>query len=245
MDSFYKKITNSRFYSWGDKLGDIIIVSVLWLICCIPVVTFIPSSIALYYTVNKSKKSELSVSKMFFGSFKDNLRQGVLVNIIYSLYMLIPSACIFFGVYGIGDVKLPDAYLPFSLVTLIPVVFTLPFVIALLARFDNDIKTTFKNAFTLSAMNLMTTLYIWLIIIIALPLMVLFPPCALVVPAIACKFIVPKCEKVFGIANKVVENRNNPVEDVEASDEEDYDDEDEYEDDEDDEEDDMEEDINE
>ena len=50
MNSFYEKISKSRFYAFGDKLGDLLIASVLWLLLCLPIVTFIPSTAALYYT---------------------------------------------------------------------------------------------------------------------------------------------------------------------------------------------------
>ena len=208
MDNFYKKISNSRFYSFGDKLGDLIIMSVLWLVFSLPVITFIPSSAALYYSVKRIKTSSLSASKLFMSSFKSNLKQGILINIIYLLYSIVPAACIFFGYFGIGDVKLPDTYFPFSFVTLIPIVFTLPFAIALLSGYENSIKTTLMNAFTLSAMNIGTTLIIWVIMLLVLVVSVLFFPAVLVLPAIGCKFIVTKCERVFGFANQVEQNRN-------------------------------------
>lgn len=220
MDNFYKKISNSRFYSFGDKLGDIIIMSVLWLIFSLPIVTFIPSSAALYYSVKRIKTSGLSASKLFMSSFKDNLKQGVLINITYLLYSIIPTACIFFGYFGIGDVKLPDTYFPFSFITLIPIVFTMPFTIALLSGYENSIKTTLMNAFTLSAMNLGTTLIIWIIMILILGVSILFIPAVLVLPALGCKFIVGKCERVFGYANQVEQNRNSQVSDVDQEDSE-------------------------
>ena len=61
MDNFYKKISNSRFYSFGDKLADYMAASLLWFLFCIPVVTFIPSTCALYYTCHKMKKKEIKL----------------------------------------------------------------------------------------------------------------------------------------------------------------------------------------
>ena len=83
MDDFFKRVTSSRFYSFGDKLGDIMIASGWWVLCSLPIVTFIPSTIALYYTCNKSKSTELSMTKLFFKSFRSNFKQGFIINIIY------------------------------------------------------------------------------------------------------------------------------------------------------------------
>lgn len=208
MNSFYEKISKSRFYAFGDKLGDLLIASVLWLLLCLPIVTFIPSTAALYYTKHKHKSSGESVSKLFMRSFKRNLKQGVIINILYLLYSCIAGMSIFFGYFGIGDIKLPDMYFPFSFVTLIPIVFTMPFAIALIARFDNSIKTTLINSFTLSVMNLISTIGIWLIMIISLVVMVAFFPAALLLPAISAGFIVPMCEKVFAYALGTQKKRN-------------------------------------
>lgn len=207
MDSFYKKITTSRFYSWGDKLGDIMIMSLLWVLFCLPVVTFIPSCSALYYTCLKHKKSGLPVSKLFMNSFKSNLKQGVLINIIYLLYSFIAGTSIFFGYYGIGNVKLPDNYFPFSFVTLLPIILTMPFVVTLMARFDNSIKSTLVNGFTLSVMNIGTTLIIWIVSLLSIALMIVFPPSLLVVPGIVIIYINSLCEKVFASATKMEEYR--------------------------------------
>lgn len=223
MNSFYEKISKSRFYAFGDKLGDLLIASVLWLLLCLPIVTFIPSTAALYYTKYKHKSSGESISKLFMRSFKRNLKQGVIINILYLLYSCIAGMSIFFGYFGIGDIKLPDMYFPFSFITLIPIVFTLPFAIALIARFDNSVKTTLINSFTLSVMNLFTTIGIWLIMIISLVVMVAFFPAALLLPAISAGFIIPMCEKVFSYALGTQKKRNEiNTDDIDESLEDEY-----------------------
>ena len=45
----YDKYANSWLYNLGDKLGDMIILSVLWLIFSLPIITIGPASAALYY----------------------------------------------------------------------------------------------------------------------------------------------------------------------------------------------------
>lgn len=61
-----------------SKAGDIIILNLLWLICCIPVITIGPATIAAHYVALKFVRNEgTSVVQMFLKSFRGNLRQGV------------------------------------------------------------------------------------------------------------------------------------------------------------------------
>lgn len=202
MNNFYQKISNSRFYRLGDKLGDYIIASVLWFLLSIPIVTFIPSTSALYYTIFKKTKIGDSTAKIFMKSFKRNLKQGIILNILLLIASAISGLCIFIGRYGIGSISLPSIYFPISFITLIPIIFTFPFIISLLARFDNTVIRTIINAFTLSTMNLLTMILLWLLAIIGLALMIIFPPCLLVVPALVIRFYIYKSEKALSYAYK-------------------------------------------
>ena len=208
-DNFYNKVTNSRFYSFGDKLGDIMILSLLWLVFCIPVVTAVPSTAALYYAVRRRRvKHSGSPKSDFFKSFKENIKQGTIINIIYVLYSAVAVLNILIGYYGIGNIKMPDFYFPTSFILLIPIVFTYPFVIALLARYDNTTVAIFKNGFTLSTMYLGTTIKIWLIMILSLALMIVFFPAALVLPYFSCRLVESMVDKIFKYASRQEAARN-------------------------------------
>ena len=74
-------------FSLGEQLFDIMAASVLWVICCIPVVTFIPATSALYYVaVKQVRKHNGSLLNNFFGSFRDSLRNGIPLSCIVLIY---------------------------------------------------------------------------------------------------------------------------------------------------------------
>ena len=209
-DNFYNKVTNSRFYSLGDKIGDMMIMSLLWLVFCIPVVTFIPSTAALYYTVfRKHEKHSGSPKDDFLRSFKANLKQGIIINIIYILYSRVVAANMFVSYFGLGNIKLPDFCFPASFILLIPIIFTMPFVITCLARFENTTIATFKNGFTLSTMYLFTTIKIWLICLISTAVMISFFPSALLLPPFSMRIIEKMVESIYKYALNQESNRNN------------------------------------
>ncbi|MBR3248260.1 MAG: YesL family protein [Clostridiales bacterium] len=201
-------ITNSWLYRASKAVGDVVIISALFLLFCLPVVTAGASVTALYYTVyHKYYKKTDNITKDFMHSLKDNLKNGIIVHLIYLIYSAVVGFNIYFAFFGWGDIRLPDWYIPVSLLPLLPVVFTLPFVYALMARFDNGIKGTVKNSFTLCMMNFPKFILIWLIVILALAISIGFPPAALVIPAGAAYLCQMITEKAFTAAIDVENSR--------------------------------------
>lgn len=208
-------ITNSWLYRACKVIGDVVTISALFLLFCLPVVTIGASVTALYYTVYRKyyKKSD-SISKDFIHSLKDNLKNGIIVHMIYLIYSAIAGFNIYFAFFGWGDIRLPDWYMIVSLLPLLPLIFTLPFVYALMARFDNGIKGTLKNSFTLCMINFPKFILIWFIIIIAIAICIGFPPSALVIPVGATYLCQMITEKAFTRAIDVESSRDeDPAED--------------------------------
>ena len=208
-------ITNSWLYRACKVIGDVVTISALFLLFCLPVVTIGASVTALYYTVYRKyyKKSD-SISKDFMHSLKDNLKNGIIVHMIYLIYSAIAGFNIYFAFFGWGDIRLPDWYMIVSLLPLLPLIFTLPFVYALMARFNNGIKGTLKNSFTLCMINFPKFILIWFIIIIAIAICIGFPPSALVIPVGAAYLCQMITEKAFTRAIDVESSREeDPAED--------------------------------
>ena len=206
----FDHITNSWLYRACKVIGDVVTISALFLLFCLPVVTIGASVTALYYTVYRKyyKKSD-SISKDFMHSLKDNLKNGIIVHMIYLIYGAIAGFNIYFAFFGWGDIRLPDWYMIVSLLPLLPIIFTLPFTYALMARFDNGINGTIKNSFTLCMINFPKFILIWVIIILAIAISIGFPPSALVIPtgaAYLCQLIT---EKAFARAIDVESSRED------------------------------------
>ena len=212
----FEHITNSWLYRAGKAIGDVVIISALFLLFCLPVVTIGASVTALYYTVyRKYYKKYDNISKDFIHSLKDNLKNGIIVHLIYTVYCAIAGFNIYFAFFSLGDIRLPDWYMIVSLIPLLPVIFTLPFVYALMARFDNSIKGTIKNSFTLCMINFPKIILIWIIIIVAIAVSIGFPPAVLVIPAGAAYLCQMITEKAFAAAVSVENSREDKADSTE------------------------------
>ena len=66
---------DSAYGRFMNKVGDIILLSILWIVCSLPVVTIGTAACAAYYTAAKVLRHHNGyVSKEFFRSFKRNFR---------------------------------------------------------------------------------------------------------------------------------------------------------------------------
>ena len=67
----------SPFYRTMGKIGNLVFANVLWLLCCLPIVTAGASTLGLFTVVNKmAAKEDYTVRTDFFMAFKRDFRQG-------------------------------------------------------------------------------------------------------------------------------------------------------------------------
>lgn len=67
-----------------SRLADMFFLSLMWLVCCLPVITIGPSTAAMYYVALKwARKEEVKISSTFLDAFKKNFKQGVALNLIF------------------------------------------------------------------------------------------------------------------------------------------------------------------
>ena len=201
MKNSFDRITNSWLYKAGKAVGDVVIISLFFVLFCLPVVTIGVSISALYYTVYRkyTKKSD-DISKDFFRAVRSNLKNGIIIHIIYSLYSAIVGFNIYFALFGFRGVRLPEWYTLVSFIPLLPLIFSVPFLYPLVARFSNSVKETIKNSFTLCMINFPKFLLIWLVAAIASAICVAFPPAVLLIPTGAMYLTQMITEKAFASA---------------------------------------------
>lgn len=209
--SSFERVTNSKFYALGEKLGDIMVLSLCWFICCIPVITIGPSSAALYYAVHKRFEDKSSTpAKDFFRSFRKNLGQGIVLTLILLIYLGITGFNLYVAILGFNGVFLPSWYSPIAVSLLLPFIFSAMYIFPYLSRFKNTIKTTLFHGFTFSTMYPGHTLMMWLYVIITVALMIFFFPSILFAPFTCCYLCRRYCERDFNYALLLRDKREHP-----------------------------------
>lgn len=76
-------ITDNVIIRALTKICDMVCLNVLWLICCIPIITIGASTTALYTIMLKMVKNEEGyIFRSFFKAFKENFKQSTIIWII-------------------------------------------------------------------------------------------------------------------------------------------------------------------
>ena len=74
-------------FSLLNQLGQLILLSILWTICSLPVITIGASTAALYYTVVKVlRRHQDSLFAAFFREFRNNFLQSLNINMVFLCY---------------------------------------------------------------------------------------------------------------------------------------------------------------
>ncbi len=130
-----------------NKIVYSVYLNILWFICCIPIITIGASTTALFYvTLKISKNEEGNITKAFFHSFKENLRQGTVI------WLVLLAFGIILGIDGYVLYHMRFENVFWTLCTAVFCVaaaayaIILMYIFPLLARFDNTIGAMFKNA---------------------------------------------------------------------------------------------------
>lgn len=74
-------------FSFLNLLGQLILLSILWTVCCLPIITVGASTVALYYTVVKVlRRNQDSLFAAFFRGFRNNFLQSLNINMVFLCY---------------------------------------------------------------------------------------------------------------------------------------------------------------
>ncbi len=82
---------DSPFMKFLESIANMLIVSFLWLVFSLPVITVVPASAAMYHSVSKvifGAKGGKGIFKDFFDSFKLNLKSGIILSLIVIVAVL-------------------------------------------------------------------------------------------------------------------------------------------------------------
>ncbi|WP_029199735.1 YesL family protein [Oribacterium sp. NK2B42] len=169
---------DNPIWRFVGRLGDMILLNILWILCSLPIVTIGASTTALYYCTLKIVRNEDDGDiKMFFRSFKLNFKQATIIWIpMLLLIMLLVFDFNFFGsvLAGAGVTRILLQGITIAMMVIWIFVFT--YVWPLLSRFDNTVKNTVTNAAYMSIRYLGSTLSMLIsdVIIIAIGYVALF-----------------------------------------------------------------------
>ena len=166
---------DNKFFTFMSRVADLIILNLLCILCCIPIVTIGPSIAAMFYVTLKMVRNEESyIVRSFFKSFKQNLKQGIIINLI----MLVAGILL---AVDMNICRNTNGSIGKALIVVFMMIFVIyamifMYIYPVLAKFYNTIRNIFINAFLMSIRHLPYT--VLMILVTAAPALVFFIPSA-------------------------------------------------------------------
>ena len=180
------------------RVANMIIVSLYWILCCIPVVTVLPACAALYHTVNKVIFGNGNgVTKDFFNAFKSALKPGVALTVLIEVV----GALIAFGIYT--GLQIWDAgifgtvYMAAGVLIGFICLTTLIYVAPTISRFEGGISMVLRLSMYFAMKNQLRSLWFAILLGLAVWCVDFFPLLLLVMPALYTDLIRGGTEKVM------------------------------------------------
>lgn len=154
-----------------NRVADLLILNIIMIFCCIPVITAGAAYTALHYVLLKMVRDrEGYLIRGFFKSFAANFKQATLIWLLILLVTAVYVGDIL--IFNYSGIVFPRAVVIAVRAIAIVLLMILVYVFPLLARFDNSIKNTLKNALILAFANLPKT--IMMMAYYALPLTICY-----------------------------------------------------------------------
>lgn len=176
--------TEGFLYKVGTVLADIFLLSFLWLIFSIPIITAGASTTAVYYVcTKKAAGTDAYVLKGFLKSFIQNFLVSTLVFVILSL----TGGVLWINFHALTQVDLGMLQIPVRValsIVLIQIIFVSMYVFPIISRFDVTATGALKSALQLSNGHLFLTITSFVLMIAVCIITIFIPFLSIFIPGI-------------------------------------------------------------
>lgn len=184
MSGFHWNFDN-KFFTELNKLIDMFLLSLIFVVSCIPVFTIGAASTAMYYTVNKVLKRKMGYMwREYRTSFVANFKQATEIWLGFLVIGAIMGIDFFilrgYALEGYAWGKLYGVFFVLFVAELAVWMYVYPNI----ARFENTNRQIIKNAELMAVIHLPQTLLMMVIAVALAFLVYVWPVTALIVPSI-------------------------------------------------------------
>ncbi|MBR5340715.1 MAG: DUF624 domain-containing protein [Erysipelotrichaceae bacterium] len=164
-----------------------LIVSFLWLIFSLPVLTIVPASAALFHTLSKvvfPPGKGNGVFKVFFESYKENLIIGIKLNLLIILMVLITAEGLWTG-YQIWRINIWGMlYMMLGIIIAFVVITAIVHIPPVLSYFEAPVSSVIRMAVYFAIRKPLRSILFTLLFVLMIYFIEAFPLALLIVPAL-------------------------------------------------------------
>ncbi len=127
--------SDGLFSRFMNVLFDILYVGILWIVCCVPIVTAGAAATAAYYTMAKTVRYKTGyVGREFFHSFKSNLKQTIPLTLAFVFIAVVLGIDVWY--VWVNDSKGNSALFMVLVFVMFVEAGVISYIFPLLSRFD-------------------------------------------------------------------------------------------------------------
>lgn len=174
------------FFSVCSKIVDMIVITFLWLIGCIPIVTILASTASMYHTTVKCVRYDRGkASRDFIEAYKKNVKQGVGLTVLYGVIGVV-IAVVDYKMVFLTQSRTSTMFM-FSLgmfiVTCLYLI-NLLWIVPVFSRFSNTFGNIVRLNFVISFRHLIRSVFMLFIIVAGLILVLASAPLIILMPSL-------------------------------------------------------------
>ena len=191
--------SDSPFMTFVNKLGQVIIINLMWLVGCIPIITIGTSTIAMYYAIVKTVRAECGYSvKEFWRAYRMNLVKGILLLILIAVCVVL----IYINRQYMSNLGSAFGLVMFVIYDILAVILAvmLAYAVPVLSRFTVKPAKYISMIFTMSFRHLLSTVGVLAGTVGIIILISFFPITVLFAPGVWCfclSFLVEKAMREY------------------------------------------------
>jgi len=143
------------FNKYGGLVADTVILSLMWLLFSLPILTMGAATTAMYYVATRRiANREGYITGDFWQSFKDNFKRATALWLI----VLVMGLLLAFNILNVSEVgDLGSIVLPAQIVFVVILSFICVFLFPVTARFDMGVWQTIRTCFFMSIRHFITS----------------------------------------------------------------------------------------
>jgi uncharacterized membrane protein YesL len=183
---------------FAGKAADLCILSLVWLLTSLPIITIGASCTALYYAVTKSVRKDCGHAvREYFSSFRQNFKQGAWITLILLPLLALVVYSMIVNNLRTTESTLGTALILMQCIILIMGVFVGVYVFAILSRFSFSVLQCIQTSFTMAARHIFTTFLLAAILLVSCELIYRLPFLIVILPGVATWISSLLLERVF------------------------------------------------
>ena len=189
-------IIDSRFYAVVDRLSNLFILNIFWIVSCLPIVTIVPATTAMFSVVRQWQlHQDTSVVRNYFRYLKENFKQSFIIGLMWTVI----SVVLYFNYFYLNQDHSGAKFIILVPLVLISLLFTgtSAYLFSVMSHYELTWKRAITSSFFMAIANFPITLFIIGVFVLLVIVLMYLPAFTLILFSIGAYINFSLCNRVF------------------------------------------------